>query len=321
MSSVYKKILEKWSPLLTKFQICDNINVVSNVDLYKAAADDMKRNVEHLQGENSTIHELRLNDNRVFILKKESRHGHSIRGEAEMQQYVTAKHAPIVYAFDNTKILMEKCIPLTIQKHETFGLVEGSIKLHKYREKIYHFNAISRALNYQRQSILVRTAALYDEFGLFSEDVHTGNFLQRLQPQEEPTIVHIDFDEMKFKSTEKYKTFQKQYPGHTEERIIQDTPQDPPYYYWWADSIFSESNQKTWKRSDWLKEIINMKQQYNSIKKEIQTKIKKGKEEMQGRVKKRVEDANKENTTTANTQPAVYRQYNVLVYEKKTNLN
>jgi asparagine synthetase B (glutamine-hydrolysing) len=55
----------------------------------------------------------------------------------------------------------------------------------------------------------------------------------------------------------------------------------------------------------------------NNIKKEIQTKIKKGKEEMQGRVKKRVEDANKENTTTANTQPAVYRQYNVLVYEKR----
>ena len=103
---IYASILDKWSPSLAQFPITKNISVISNVDLYLSAKST--HNLETLQGENSTIHELTLNDGQVFILKKDARRGHSIREEAQLQQYATPTHAPQVYAFDNSKILMDQ---------------------------------------------------------------------------------------------------------------------------------------------------------------------------------------------------------------------
>tara|TARA_B110000091_G_scaffold213607_1_gene263525 strand:+ start:3324 stop:4220 length:897 start_codon:yes stop_codon:yes gene_type:complete len=276
---IYASILDKWSPSLAQFPITKNISVISNVDLYLSAKST--HNLETLQGENSTIHELTLNDGQVFILKKDARRGHSIREEAQLQQYATPTHAPQVYAFDNSKILMEKCTPLAPEKHKTFGLLEKGIKLFQFREQIFQFNSISRALSATR--LLPRTVALFDEFGLFSIDVHRGNFLQR-----DNTVVHIDFDEMRFQTQVQYDAFCQSYPGPHTKRVLSNTPADPPHYYWWSDSILEETDQKTWSRQRWMKEMVTMKQLYHDIQTQVQLYIAEKLESRRVRLYKRV---------------------------------
>ena len=78
--------------LLTHFQISAEMAVVSNVNLYTKMSADSTRNLEDFQGENSTIHELTLNDGHVFILQKNERRGYNIQEEAQLQQYATSAH-------------------------------------------------------------------------------------------------------------------------------------------------------------------------------------------------------------------------------------
>lgn len=280
-SSVYRILLDRWTPILSCFQINEDISVVSNVDLYKKMSTNTTRKIEQLQGENSSIHEITLNTGHVFILKHNTRHGYSMREEAQLQHYATYIHAPEVYAFDDDNILMEKCTPLEKKDHKTLGLMEDGIKLFQFREEVFKFNAISRALSAGR--LLPRTVALYDRLGLFSTDVHSGNFLQRKQ-----TIVHIDFDEMFFKTDKQYSTFKQLYPGRFTKRVMEKPPRDPPFYYWWADSILNENDQKTWSRQQWLDEIETMKQLYTSIEAKLQSFIQNALEQRKRRVHSRV---------------------------------
>lgn len=269
---------------MSHFQISAEMAVVSNVDLYTKMSADSTRNLEDFQGENSTIHELTLNDGHVFILKKNERRGYNIQEEAQLQQYATSAHAPRVYAFDKDKILMEKCAPLQEIHHKTFGLMENGVQLFQFREKVFQFNAISRALAASR--LLTRTKALYDDFGLFSTDVHRGNFLQRAGG----AIVQIDFDEMKFQTATQYTTFQKLYPGKHTTRVLTNAPKDPPHYYWWADSILNEKDQKSWPRQKWLDEIVTMKQLYRDIEDEIHSFLEETLQKRQIRLHSRVKE-------------------------------
>lgn len=264
-SDIYKEILNSWTPDKTSYSVNDQLKVVSNVDLYKQQSQNQKINTELIQGENSSIYELTLNDGQILILKNEIRNGHSIREEAELQRYATRVHAPRVFAYNDKSILMEKCVPVTMPKHKTFGMMEKGIKLHSLREDIYEFNSISRALTALR--LLKTTTLLYDDKGMYSEDVHAGNFLTRGS-----TLVHIDFDEINFKDCDAYKAFARQTSSDSpsescigQRRVKEDRPEDPPCYFWWADSFFKEEDERTWNRAQWFAHIQQMKLRYKEL--------------------------------------------------------
>ncbi len=264
-SDIYEEILNLWTPDKSSYSVNDQLKVVSNVDLYKQQSLNEKNNMEFLQGENSSIFELTLNDGQTLILKHEIRKGHSIREEAELQQYASAEHSPRVFAFNDKSILMEKCAPVSMPKHKTFGMMEKGIKLHSLREDVYEFNSISRALT--ALPLLKTTTLLYDDKGMYSEDVHAGNFLKRGS-----TLVHIDFDEIYFKDCDAYKAFARQTSPERpldscigQRRVKEDRPEDPPCYFWWADSFFKEKDERTWNRAQWLAHIQQMKLRYNQL--------------------------------------------------------
>ena len=259
---IYEQILNHWTPKKTSYSVNDRIKVVSNVDLYKKQSGNQKNNMELIQGENSSIYELTLNDGQVLILKHEIRTNQSIREEAELQRYASTQHAPRVFAFNDNSILMEKCAPVKMPKHKTFGMMEKGIKLHSLREDVYEFNSISRALT--ALPLLETTVSLYDDKGMYSEDVHAGNFLSRGS-----SLVHIDFDEIYFKDCDAYKAFLTS-KGSTktctkQSRIKDDRPVDPPCYFWWADSFFNENDEQSWDRAKWLTHIEQMKLRYKQL--------------------------------------------------------
>ena len=178
--------------------------------------------------------------------------------------HLRTPHAPRVYAFDKDKILMEKCAPLQEIHHKTFL---------DWLKTVFNFS------NFEKRS-----------FNSMPSRGHwpPADSWHELRPV--GAIVQIDFDEMKFQTATQYTTFQKLYPGKHTTRVLTNAPKDPPHYYWWADSILNEKDQKSWPRQKWLDEIVTMKQLYRDIEDEIHSFLEETLQKRQIRLHSRVKE-------------------------------
>lgn len=211
-SELYQLILETWCHHEKDYRIPirDNIQIESNVNI--------KNTRKGVTGLNSEVSIIRLNDGRPFIVKK-NKNQVNISSEAQFQHYAgVVGQAPLVYAYNDTAILMEKCDTWT-----------GGAP---------HPTLVQRLLAPERLQQLQRTTELYDKTGMFIMDAHDENYVQR-----NSRVLQIDFDDVRFSSMGVYQEWRAQYYTtfgyhanyEPQLRILAPTPVDPPHYFWWRN--------------------------------------------------------------------------------------
>lgn len=278
----YRQLLEAWSQQHEGEFDVKGMHVKSRNIRSDSGSRHHYENAEWSQGENSEVYELEVDflgrKKRIFVVKKEIRANHSMEEEALLQRYATPSHAPIVYAFNKKSIMMEKCLPLKRKKPKLYQL-RRPFNLSAVQEEIFEYNNIVRALS--DLGLLKCSIALYDKKGMYSEDCHSGNFMQRGE-----RVVRIDFDDMVFKDSESYSAFlHAENLDESTKRVATDPPGDPPHYFWWAETFFKEDDQRTWTRKKWEQEIVRMEQR----KLDLQAKIEKEIAEQRSHAIQRVE--------------------------------
>jgi hypothetical protein len=281
----YRQLLEAWSQQHEgEFDVGPDMHVKSRNIRSDSGSRQHYNDVEESQGENSEVYVLKVSSlgkkTLIFIVKKEIRANHFMEEEALLQRYATSVHAPIVYAFNETSIMMEKCTPLEKKKPKLYHL-HKPFKLVGVKEQIFEYNNIARALLDIR--LLKCSVALYDKKGMYSEDCHSGNFMQRGK-----RIVRIDFDDMVFKDHASA-FFRAENLGESKTSVADNPPEDPPYYFWWAGSFCKEDNQRTWNRDKWNTELKRMESRQLELQRVIEAEIKKQRECVTARVQLRLD--------------------------------
>jgi len=249
---LYNEILQKWKED-ERFKIQDGIICTGNTNI---------KNMHEFSntGTKSIVYVLTINDDRQFIIKQNLQ-GNSIRAEAELQKYAATMHglAPDVFAYNDTTILMEKC--KIIPKFQTNYMNGLHIGIHRTESNTDH-RLIQELMQKERLQNLDVSIDLYDKTGLFIMDTHDNNYVLKKNK-----VVPIDFDDVRFKNQEIYQRWRESYfkvfesyPLNESYRVLETSPEDPPYYYWWRNRAdvykgldkLESIEEFTWDRQTWF---------------------------------------------------------------------
>lgn len=224
---LYNKILRKWKES-ERFEIQEGIMCTGNTNI---------KNMHEFSntGLRSNVYVITINDDRQFIIKQ-NLPGNSIRAEAELQRYAATVYglAPDVFAYNDTTILMEKCE--IIPKFRTKFINSLHIGIHR-TESNSEDHLIQELMQKERLRNLDVSIDLYDKTGMFIMDTHDDNYVLKKNK-----VVPIDFDDVRFKNQEIYQRWRADYqetfgtePLNQTLRVLENCPEDPPYYYWWRN--------------------------------------------------------------------------------------
>ena len=231
---LYNEILEKWLENETSIfksrqvQIKDDISITDSINI---------KNMHEFSntGLRSNVYVITINDDRQFIIKQ-NLPGNSIRAEAELQRYAATVYglAPDVFAYNDTTILMEKCE--IIPEFRTKFINSLHIGIHRTESNTGH-RLIQELMQKERLKNLDVSIDLYDKTGMFIMDTHDNNYVLKKNK-----VVPIDFDDVRFKNREIYQRWRESYfkafesyPLNESYRVLETSPEDPPYYYWWRN--------------------------------------------------------------------------------------
>lgn len=258
---LYNEILEKWLENETSIfksrqvQIKDDISITDSINI---------KNMHEFSntGLRSNVYVITINDDRQFIIKQ-NLPGNSIRAEAELQRYAATVYglAPDVFAYNDTTILMEKCE--IIPEFRTKFINSLHIGIHRTESNSTH-RLIQELMQKERLKNLDVSIDLYDKTGMFIMDTHDNNYVLKKNK-----VVPIDFDDVRFKNQEIYQRWRESYfkafesyPLDESYRVLETSPEDPPYYYWWRNRAdvykgldkLESVREFTWDRQTWVSE-------------------------------------------------------------------
>lgn len=257
---LYHEILEKWiknneSIANERFSIRDGIWITGNTNI---------KNMYEFEntGTKSNVYVLTINDDRQFIIKQ-NLPGNSIRAEAELQKYAATVYglAPDVFAYNETTILMEK--GEIIPRFKTNYMNGLHIGIHRTESNSTH-RLIQELMQKERLTNLDVSIDLYGKTGMFIMDTHDNNYVLKKNK-----VVPIDFDDVRFKNQEIYQLWRESYfkvfgayPLNESCRVLETSPEDPPYYYWWRNRAdvykgldkLESVREFTWDRQAWVSE-------------------------------------------------------------------
>lgn len=258
---LYNEILEKWLENETSIfksrqvQIKDDISITDSINI---------KNMHEFSntGLRSNVYVITINDDRQFIIKQ-NLPGNSILAEAELQRYAATVHglAPDVFAYNDTTILMEKCE--IIPSFKTNYINSLHIGIHRTESNTGQ-RLIQELIQEERLKNLDVSIDLYDKTGMFIMDTHDNNYVLKKNK-----VVPIDFDDVRFKNQEIYQRWRESYfkvfgayPLNESCRVLETSPEDPPYYYWWRNRAdvykgldkLESVREFTWDRIWWVSE-------------------------------------------------------------------
>ena len=263
---LYNEILEKWFEneksifKSRQVQIKDDISITDSINI---------KNMHEFSntGLRSNVYVITINDDRQFIIKQ-NLPGNSIRAEAELQRYAATVYglAPDVFAYNDTTILMEKCE--IIPSFKTNYMNGLHIGIHRTESNTEH-RLIQELMQKERLKNLDVSIDLYDKTGMFIMDTHDNNYVLKKNK-----VVPIDFDDVRFKNQEIYQRWRESYfkvfesyPLDESYRVLETSPEDPPYYYWWRNRAdvykgldkLESIEEFTWDRQTWISKILEYK--------------------------------------------------------------
>jgi len=129
---------------------------------------------------------------------------------------------------------MEKCE--IIPKFRTKFINSLHIGIHR-TESNSEDHLIQELMQKERLRNLDVSIDLYDKTGMFIMDTHDDNYVLKKNK-----VVPIDFDDVRFKNQEIYQRWRADYqetfgtePLNQTLRVLENCPEDPPYYYWWRN--------------------------------------------------------------------------------------